>query len=349
METRASYLLVGAFALLAMAGFVVAVIWMAGVNLQEDFARYDIYFDGSVTGLKPGNAVRYRGVPVGVVSDMRINPDNVEQVRVTIEVPESTPVKADTVASLEFQGITGVAYVQLSGGTHQAPALVLMPDQDRAVIGSQPSQLQELFDSAPELVTRVTALVDRANLLLNPKNRENVSRILDNTRVFSDALAERSADIRGILADTSLTMKHVRSAAEEVEGTMKILHNSADELTTETAAAIKDVRTLAASLGNLSKNIGGEMKGVGGEAKQALSEVRKTAVEFRRAAFVLSDLIEANRDPVDTFAASGLYELTQLLSEARVLIGALTRISAQIESDPARFLFGRSQPGVEVK
>ncbi|MCG8548112.1 MAG: MCE family protein [Alphaproteobacteria bacterium] len=349
METRASYLLVGAFALLAMAGFVVAVIWMAGINFQENFARYDIYFDGSVTGLKPGNAVRYRGVPVGVVREMRINPDNVEQVQVTIEVPESTPVKEDTVAALEFQGITGVAYVQLSGGTHDAAALKPKAGQELPVIGSKPSQLQELFESAPELVQRVTALVDRANLLLNARNRENMSRIISNVGVFTDALAERSEDVGTIIADTSRTMKHVRTAAEEVEGAMKVLHGSTKELTTETTATIKDFRVLVSSLSKLAANIDQEMKGVGGETKQALSEVRKTAVEFRRAAFVLADLIEDNRDPVDTFASSGLYELTQLLAETRVLVGALTRISAQIESDPSRFLFGRTRPGVEVK
>ena len=349
METRASYLLVGAFALLAMTGFVIVVIWMAGVNLEEDFAYYDIYFDGSVSGLKPGNPVRYRGIPVGVVNDMRINPDNVEQVRVTIEVPESTPIKRDTVAALEYQGITGVAYVQLSGGTHEAAMLREASSRDRPVIESRPSQLQELFESAPELITRVTALVDRANLLLNPRNQENIGKILDNFQSFSSVLAARAKDMDVLITDATMTMKELRAASAEAEKTMQILHESADDLTTEATGALKDIRALSNSVRTLTENIDKDFAGVGKEAGLSLAEVRKTAQEFRRAAFVLADLIEDNREPVDAFAGSGLYEITQLLSETRVLVGALTRISSQIERDPARFLFGKSQPGVEVK
>ncbi len=331
METRASYLLVGVFALLSMAGFVVAVVWMAGVNLDEDFAYYDIFFEGSVSGLKPGNAVRYRGIPVGVVSDMAINPENVEQVRVTIEIPEDTPVKQDTEAALEFQGITGVAYVQLLGGTHAAPDLREAAGDGRPVIQSRPSQLQELFDSAPELVSRITALVNRANLLFDEDNRKNVAKTLSNVGTISGVLAERSSDIDGFLGDATMTMKELRGAAKE------------------TGQTIKDIQKLAASIRTLSDGLNKDLSGVGDEAKKSLIEVRKTAQEFRRASFVLADLVESNREPVDTFASSGLYEFTQLLSETRVLVGALTRISSQIERDPARFLFGKTQPGVEVK
>ncbi len=331
METRASYLLVGVFALLSMAGFLIAVVWMAGVNLDEDFAYYDIYFEGSVSGLKPGNAVRYRGIPVGVVSDMTINPKNVEQVRVTIEIPESTPVKQDTEAALEFQGITGVAYVQLLGGTHGAANLSAASGDARPVIKSRPSQLQELFDSAPELVSRVTVLVNRANHLFDPENRKNIAETLSNVRAFTGVMAARSKDIDGLLGDATTTMKELRVAASQAGET------------------IKDVQKLAASMQALSDGLHKDFAGVGDEAKKSLVEVRKTAQEFRRASFVLADLVESNREPVDTFASSGLYELTQLLSETRVLVGALTRISSQIERDPARFLFGKTQPGVEVK
>jgi phospholipid/cholesterol/gamma-HCH transport system substrate-binding protein len=331
METRASYLLVGVFALLAIAGFAIAIVWMAGVNLHDASARYDIFFKGSVSGLKEGNAVRYRGIPVGVVTAMEINPDNVEEVRVTIEIPQKTPVKTDTVAGLDYQGITGVAYIELSGGTHQAPLLEAKPDQKRPVIASKPSQLQELFDTAPELVSRITGLVDRLSILLNPQNQENIARVLDNIRTVTGVLAEHSGEIGGAITDATVTMKDARAAAKEAE------------------AALHEIGGLAKSLQTLSVNLDKEFTGVGPEAKDTLAEVRKTAVEFKRAAVVLSDLIDRNREPVNTFAASGLYELTQLLTETRVLIGALTRISSQIERDPARFLFGKSQPGLEVK
>src|SRR3546814_20732892 len=112
--------------------------------------RYDIFFKGSVSGLKEGNAVRYRGIPVGVVTRMEINPDNVEEVRVTIEIPQKTPVKEDTAAALDYPGTTGVGYIQTSGGTHPAPLLEAKGGQARAVTPSNPSQPPALINTAPE-------------------------------------------------------------------------------------------------------------------------------------------------------------------------------------------------------
>lgn len=349
METRASYIIVGAFTLLVMIGSVLAIVWMAGVNIDEDFAYYDIYFEGSVTGLKPGNPVRYRGIPVGVISDMQIDPKNVERVRVTIEIPESTPIKTDTVASMEFQGITGVGYVQISGGTHKAPRLTKKAGELRPSIPAQASQLQELFESAPELITRVTALVDRFNLLLNNRNRENFGKTLANVEAISSAVAERSKDINSLLADAADTMQKLRLAAGDARETLSLLRTSAEQLTTKADTMMTNVNKLTVDLQGLSGQVTTEIDGLGVVAKSAFTEVRVAADDFGRAAKTLAELVEANREPVDTFASSGLYELTQLLTEARVLMGALTRIAAQIERDPARFLFGQTKPGVEVR
>lgn len=314
METRASYLLVGAFALVVMTVFVVAVVWMAGANLRKDIAYYDIFFDGSVTGLKPGNTVRYRGLPVGSVSEISINPKDVQQVRVMIEVPADTPIKKDTIAALEYQGLTGVAFVQLTGGTNEAPMLKVKKGQDRPVIGSRPSQLEELVQGAPELMSRITALVNKGNVLFGEKNLENFEATLQNVRTITGAFSEQSADLAVTLLDTS-----------------------------------KSLQEALVNLNVATKRLAKESKGVGGEFKKTLGDIRKTSVEFRRAAFDLADLLESNKDPFNTFASSGLYEFTQLISEMRVLVGAITRITANVESDPGRFLYGKSQPGVEVK
>lgn len=331
METRASYLLVGTFALIAMAGFAIAVVWMAGANLDSATARYLIFFKGSVSGLKVGNAVQYRGIPVGVVSDLEINPKNVEEVRATIEISPQTPVKTDTVAGLGYQGITGVAYIELTGGTHDAPSLKPAPGEKLPVITSKASQLQELFDAAPELVTRVTHLVNLAVKFLDPENQKNVARILDNAAVITESIAGRADEIGAIIGDVRVAVNDVRAVAIEADAT------------------VREIGALAKSVRGLSDSLKQEVVGVGPVANEALVEIRNTAVEFQRTATALSDLIERNKGAVDTFASSGLYEFTQLLAEARILINALTRISGQIEQDPARFLFGRTQPSLEVK
>src|SRR3546814_15576497 len=103
---------------------------------------------------------------------MQINPRNVEQVQVTLSVPAGTPIKADTVASLELEGITGVAYVQLSGGTQEAPPPAAQHGPERPVIESTTSPLQELFAQAPELRRRFSSFTQRLNLLHSPRNTE---------------------------------------------------------------------------------------------------------------------------------------------------------------------------------
>ncbi|MGB0576726.1 MAG: MlaD family protein [Alphaproteobacteria bacterium] len=111
METRASYLLVGSFVLVLTAALIAVVVWLGGKGLDQKNVRYASYFAGDVTGLGIGNAVRYRGVPVGSVVNIAIDPKNVERVRVIMEVDETTPIKTDTVAQLALQGITGVAFI----------------------------------------------------------------------------------------------------------------------------------------------------------------------------------------------------------------------------------------------
>jgi phospholipid/cholesterol/gamma-HCH transport system substrate-binding protein len=314
-----------------VACLAIAFVWMAGTNLTQSNARYNVYFKGSVSGLKIGNAVQYRGIPVGVVSGLEISPKNVEEVRATIEIQDTTPVKVDTVAGLGYQGITGVAYIELTGGTHDAATLKAEPGQKWPVIRSKPSQLQELFDAAPELVTNVTHLVALATRFLGAENQENFASILDNLATVTGAVASRSGEISSLIGDASIAVNDVRAVAIEADRTLE------------------EIGALAKSVRALSDMMNTEFGGVSPVAKDALNEVRGAAKEFRRASAVLSDLIERNKGPVDTFASSGLYEFTQLLAEARVLIIALTRISGQIEQDPARFLFGKTQPSLEVK
>ena len=117
MEIRASYLIVGAVVLALIAGLAAFSVWLVGADIDRNVARYEIAFAGSVSGLSEGGQVLYRGIPVGRVADIRIDPADVETVLVAVDLERDTPIKEDTVASLELQGLTGIAYVQLEGGT----------------------------------------------------------------------------------------------------------------------------------------------------------------------------------------------------------------------------------------
>ena len=197
METRANYVLVGAFVLLVVGGLIGFVIWLGKAQFDREFAQYKVLFRGSVTGLKEANPVRYRGVPVGSVTGIRINPENVEEVEVLIQVTRDTPIKEDTEASLEFQGITGVAYVQLSGGSQAMPPLEAGPDGEPPVIQSKPSQLEKVIKAAPELIQQFIVLVDRATQLLGEANQKSIAGTLDNLEVHYRPVRPQGRHHRG--------------------------------------------------------------------------------------------------------------------------------------------------------
>ncbi len=146
MEIRASYLLVGAVVLVLIAGLAAFSVWLVKADIDRQVELYQIAFAGSVTGLQEGSQVSYRGVPVGRVTDIRIDPERVEWVLVTVEIDRGTPIRQDTMASLEMQGITGIAFVQLRGGTQTSPPLVAAEGQKIPQIESRRSTLERLFE-----------------------------------------------------------------------------------------------------------------------------------------------------------------------------------------------------------
>ena len=313
MEIRASYLIVGAVVLALIAGVAAFGMWLVGADLDRDVARYEIAFPGSVSGLAPGGQVLYRGIPVGRVVEIRIDPDNVETVLVGVEINRDTPIKEDTIATLELQGLTGIAYVQLRGGT-QASARI-DPDADPSPrIPGRPSALERLFESTPELLGRTVAVVDRLSLLLTDENLEAVSA----------TLAKRSDSI-----DTALT------GAAELTGTIR-----------ETSAEVKN---LAGDLRALTARVDQQVVGVSGDLVGTLNELQGAASALTGAAGEFEQMLGQLEQPVDDFAATGLYEFTQLIGETRLLVAALSRITKEFERDPAGFLIGRTVRGYEAE
>lgn len=324
METRARYLIVGFFVLASMVGVVGVIIWLSGANLKTTNISYDIFFKGAVNGLRIGNPVRYRGVQVGSVTDIAINPDNVEEVRVIIQVPDITPIKTDTVASLEYQGITGVAYVQLSGGTNEAERLTRKEGQKHAVISSKPSQMEQLFNQAPELISRFIGLVDKAEHLLSEKNRANLEQTLSNMQTFSGALAGQSENVSNLVSDSAATIKQLRTTMVEVDGILKSM--------SERGNGVAD---------NLDKTLV--------ETQDLVRDLRKASDKITFAADQAGQMIQENRGSLSEFSTNGLYELTNLVSEARTLVSTLSRIANELERDPARFIFSNTDQGYQAK
>jgi phospholipid/cholesterol/gamma-HCH transport system substrate-binding protein len=317
METRAHHLAVGLFVLVLIASLVGFVIWISKFTGAESYAYYTIRFGEDVTGLSVDGPVRYRGVTVGRVTDIRIDPDNPTVVRITIQVSPDTPVLTDSVASLEAQGITGVLYVLLKGGTKDGARLPVTDHQPYPEIQSAPGKFEALLAGAPALLDHATKLVDRVTLLFSDENQKAIGETLTNLKQITDAFVENRDNVTQLIQNAN--------------------------------AAAQEITAMSTDMRGLVQNVNKEVGGISGDTQRTLQDLQHLSKSFSAAADQINAMVAENRRPLNDFAQSGLYELTQMASEMRTLIATLTRISTQFERDPARFLFGDRQKGYEAQ
>lgn len=219
METRANYTLVGGFVIFFVIAIVAFIMWVANIDFSRNATEYDIYFSRSVTGLKEGGTVLYRGVPVGTVKTIALDSENVEKVRVTIVINGGVPIKDDAYASLELQGITGVAYIQLNGGTSQAPLLLPERGMVRAVIPTRSSVLEEVTSSLPAVLHQVSKTFEEIRPLFNDENRKSFSETLKNLQTITQALVPengKEANIKELMASMKQGVKDFRQLVKEM-------------------------------------------------------------------------------------------------------------------------------------
>jgi len=341
METRASYLLVGSFVLLIFLGIVFFVIWLGKFQFDKAYTRYDIVVAGSVSGLKIGSSVELNGIPVGEVTKIELDPDNVERVHVIIEVPASTPIKTDTKAILQITGITGGLKIQLSGGTQEAPPLEPKPGEDRAMIVARSSTLEEFLDGAPALLEDVQVLIRRTSSLLSPENTASFTRTMENFAILTGALAQRSDDINSLITDAATTMDNVRAMSVALKELSSTLSTSAQELT-------RNANNALISFGGASASVRDTVQDNRPQIDTLFDQFSNTGASLARTSNQLDAMVAENRGPVRDFTQEGLYQLTDLIVQTRGVLENLRRVTAEVQRDPARFLFGNQQQGYEA-
>ena len=342
METKASYILVGSFVLallLAAAGFV---LWIAKFQLDQEFARYDIYYEGSVTGLSQGSSVRYKGVPVGEVIAVALDDKDPGRIRVTVEIDAKTPLRQSSVATLELLGLAGGLYVLLSTPSLEAPPLVKAAGERYPVIPSRSSSLQQVLEGAPEILDNVNLLLAQAQELLSTENRAYFSETLANLSKISSAVADQGENLAGIIAKTDGTLGNLQAASGEISSLSQALRQDSRQLLQQADATLAGIQNAAVSVDSAV------MKTTE-NANLLIDDLRKTVRNLSGSSAEFRAMLAENREPIRDFTATGLYEMTGLISELRELIVVLNRITIEVQRDPAQFLFGDQQQGYEVE
>lgn len=300
METRASFVLVGAFVILLAISAVGFVFWMAGNYAQDERSRYNIAFSGAVSGLKPSSDVLYRGIPVGSVTDIAINPDNLEQVFVEVALEQTFPARSDMVATIDAQGITGLSVVQLTGGSDAGETIA-----PGGMISSKQSTLETVVASVPELIQQTSALLSSIDGILSDKRIEQIMQ----------DLAELSMGLNGSLAKLDETLIQGNATLAQFDQTAQSL----DE-----------------NLGVLAKDASGFLDGT----SETVENFNAVSVEFGRTARDLREIMANLDEPLEDFGNRGLYDMSQLITEMRGVVAITKRIATEFERDPAGFLLG---------
>jgi phospholipid/cholesterol/gamma-HCH transport system substrate-binding protein len=310
METRAHYVAVGAFVLIILFLAFGAVLWLGGTRLSEVRESYYIFFKGSVAGLSKGSAVQYNGIPVGRVTDIRVDPNNIAQIQVTVDIDTSlVTIKTDARAFLDTNILSGVSTVQIRGGTQNAQILEATSGYRYPIIQPGRSEIEEVKASLPELTGELKNAAVKLNELLNSDNRQAIYDSLHNLRTVTAALAEHSQEVGPILDNTNASMLQLKLLLQHVDQS----YTARGGLKDQASQTLKDYDRLAANLTETSRQ--------------------------------LQLFIADARPAIRSFSQRTLPGVNDLVGDAQSLAANLNRLIDQIQRDPTRLLFGDRREG----
>lgn len=303
METRANYVLVGVFTVAGFLGILGFLLWFADYRVDRTFAYYDVYF-AEVSGVGIGADVRFAGLKVGQVVDMRIAPEQ-GGVRVRLEVSAGTPVKTDSTASIEPQGVTGLSFVGITAGS---PAAELLLDADGGIPVIRPGQsvLQTLGAQGPEIIENLNTVTVQLTELLGNENQQRVHRILENLERSSSNLDQMMADVSTATQTIADVAGQVAEFGGSVEGLSQAaqttLANADVTLNKFTETATRADEALQSGTAALD-----EFRGyISGGLVEATGSIGETAERVR----VLADRAGGTLDGVDRVIETGQSALT---------------------------------------
>jgi phospholipid/cholesterol/gamma-HCH transport system substrate-binding protein len=240
METHVNYIRVGAFVIGGFLAMILFILWLNKVGFGPSAQPYNIFFNGSIAGLKVGATVQYRGVPIGKVSTIAIDPKNVEQILVQVKINKETLIKENMVAALETYGLTGVSYVQIRGGTADAKNLIDVSDQAIPVIKSQSSLIEEVSETVPDMLKQMGGLIAELRDVFSDENRISFTKTLKNieemTSYFKPGNGKEKdtflLELTKVISDLDATLIEVKSMSSEFALILKDNRGGLKEFTT---------------------------------------------------------------------------------------------------------------------
>jgi phospholipid/cholesterol/gamma-HCH transport system substrate-binding protein len=254
MEPNRGYFLVGLFIIGTVIVSLAFTIWLTAAG-RGDFTHYKIRFAESVSGLSVGGAVKFRGVDVGSVEKITIDENDTRLIRVDVRILKNTPIKVDTVANLKLQGVTGVVFVELTGGKPKSPNLADVSQQSVPEIRAEQSTINALVDKLPELVDKATHIMNQIDSALSNENLDNIGDILQQWRVFSNTLAQESQRLDMLIENGNAAMADLRATIRDTKANFRDISANLDSASGQADSVMRDFKRTSRSISRLSGSL----------------------------------------------------------------------------------------------
>jgi phospholipid/cholesterol/gamma-HCH transport system substrate-binding protein len=289
METNVNYTLIGLFVVIFTAALIGGVLWLGADIQAREYKTYRVYVTESVSGLSEGAQVLYRGVDVGIVREISLDSRHPQRVSLLLDIASDIVVRENDSARLETSGVTGLYYINVTGGTPNAPPVRARKGAQYPVIESSPSFLGRLDMALSAMSKNLIVTSNKLNDMLNDDNRRSYARILDNVEAATGSLAAGKLD--AAVDDLAASMRNARVASERLPGILGRIESG--------VAAIEEAATqFSTTAGDLDRVVTASGGDVGRFTAQALPEATATIAELRLAVENLRRLSEElARDP----------------------------------------------------
>jgi phospholipid/cholesterol/gamma-HCH transport system substrate-binding protein len=309
VERDARYATLALFAIACVAAAVAFVWWYSGRGDQRDYEKYEIYFQGTVSGLSKGSPVRYLGVDVGRVTRLGVDRADPGQVRVVAEIDSSAPISGGTLAKLGLLGLTGLLYIDLQQAPGTSGTKPLRQGTQHPVIPSRKSSIEASVERFPEILGQATAVLSRIERVLSDENVRSIGQTLANIEQATGDLPETMADARAL----------------------------ATELREISSATLELTQRLNQTLGKAQPDL-----------EATLANARIASDKLARTADSLDRLLNQNDGGLGRTAGASVAELQQLMIDARSASNEVRELARALRERPSSVLFEPKATGVEI-
>ncbi|GHA83110.1 ABC transporter substrate-binding protein [Algimonas arctica] len=324
MENKANYALIGVFVLAALAATLGFILWLTGSQFDQQFDEYQVAFQGPVRGLSPGSEVRFNGIGVGEVTNIRLDRDDPNTVLSTIRIDANTPVDTKSYAQLEPLGLTGLNYLQIFAGGENYTLIKNLPDSpDVPRIEGRSDALSEIIEGGGSAVEQAQLALTQINRLFSDEAVSDVHGILSNINRITDELDASDFDMKNVnrlISDLGVTVREVGNLATAAQNTLSLVDGVIEN----------DVSVLMA------------------RAQTTMDEVDSLLNALEDTAGNADELIVDTRDAVNRLSNSGLTDLEETVDAIRRLVLSLGRVADALEQSPLAFISGTEADVVEL-